>query len=517
MKRLARRPSAPVSMALGTLASRATGLLRTSVLAGLLGVGTVSDAYNAASAVPTMLLVLVTGGTLSAALVPLLSRAEDDTRLRQAVSTVFTALGLLAGAASLVLALAAPLVARLLTLGASGSADQTERLRLVTVLLVLFAPQVLLLALTAAASAVLTERGRLAELGWAPVGANVAFLLLLLAYPLARDDAGSAGAVPLPALLALGAASTGAAAVGCVLQLRALRDVLPTARELRRRPQRDVLRRLRATGGWTLIYAVSNQVGLVAVLSIGAGQPGAVSAYTWSFTVMQLPHALVAVTVLSATLPRLARAAGDPPAFQAQVRTTTTAVLLLLVPAAVAMALFADLAGSLLVGRGAGAGAGELLVGHGVRLFAVALVPFTVFQILTRTCYALDRPAWPAVVNVASNLVLVAGAVLAGDAGTPADLLTGLVLGYAASYVVGCLLLAALLRRRAGTPVELPLGPLAPVLAGALVGAAAVLFLRSALIGGWPATAAELLAYLVLAGAGVARRRSDLRLRVRTA
>lgn len=507
---LARSPA--LLMASGTLASRVTGLMRTAALAAVLGVGVVSDAYNAASVVPTMLLVLVTGGTLSSALVPLLGRHDDGAGRSRAVASVFAALGLLAGASAVGLALAAPLAARVLTLGALGTPGHEQRLRLVTILLVVLAPQVLLLALTAVASALLTAHGRLGRLGWAPVGANLVFLALIAAYPLAggRPDEPD---VPLLALLALGGASTAAAAAGCYLQLRALRDVLPRVALVLRRPDRAVLRDLRSTGSWTLLYAASNQVGLVIVLSVASAQAGAVSAYTWAFAVMQLPYALVAVSVLSATLPALARAAGDVPRFHDLVRGAATTVVLLLVPAAAAIALFAPLAAALLVGQGAGAGSGERLVAHAIGLFALTLVPFSTYQVLARSCYALDRPAWPALTNVGVNVVTILGAVVSAGAKGPAALLTGLVLSYGLSYAVGSVALLVLLAR-SGVSARIVQGrPVAVVVLGTAAAALLVAVLRRSLVGGWPQTAAELLGYALVAGSALLAVRSALRLR----
>lgn len=57
-------------MGIGTILSRVTGLLRTTTLAAALGVTSLADSFDTTSSIPTMLLVLVSGGTLSAVLVP---------------------------------------------------------------------------------------------------------------------------------------------------------------------------------------------------------------------------------------------------------------------------------------------------------------------------------------------------------------------------------------------------------------------------------------------------------------
>ena len=62
-------------MALGTLASRGTGFLRTLMLAFALGVGTVANAYNNANTLPNTVYDLMLGGILTSIVVPLLVNA----------------------------------------------------------------------------------------------------------------------------------------------------------------------------------------------------------------------------------------------------------------------------------------------------------------------------------------------------------------------------------------------------------------------------------------------------------
>ena len=62
-------------MALGTLASRGTGFLRTLVLAYALGVGEVANAYNNANTLPNTVYDLMLGGILTSVVVPLLVNA----------------------------------------------------------------------------------------------------------------------------------------------------------------------------------------------------------------------------------------------------------------------------------------------------------------------------------------------------------------------------------------------------------------------------------------------------------
>lgn len=438
-----------IGMAAGTLASRLTGLARTAAVAAVLGVTTLGDAFNAASIVPTMLLVLVTGGTLSAVLVPMFARAGDPVerrRLAEGTGALVLAVSLLAASLA---AVTAPGLARLFALRVDAGGDYTSFVTAAAVLLAVFAPQVAGYGVSVWASAVLNAEGRLTLAGFAPVLANLLTLAGVGGYVALADGEGR---VPALALAVLGAGNTFGVLLSAAVQYAGARRLLPGLRLRLRRPRRGdpVVRRVAALGRWTALYAGVNQLGLVAVtvLAAGVGGGGAVAAYQWAFTIMQMPYAVLAVSLLSALYPRLSRA--DGPRFAALSAEGLRVTLTLLVPAAVALGLLARPVSRVLLGYGAVSADGVDLIAVAVRAFAAALVPFTVFQLLTRSHYALADTRTPALVNIAVNAVNVVAAVVAvllpvGTAGQ----LAGLVAAYLLSYLTGCLLLGRALVRRA--------------------------------------------------------------------
>jgi putative peptidoglycan lipid II flippase len=469
-----RRAPQAVLMAGGTVLSRATGFLRTAALASVLGLTVTADAYNAAASVPTMLLVLVTGGTLSAALVPILATpatAEGRQRAAAAALLVVAAMG---GAGAVGLAGLSPLIADALSAAApvEQRADRAARLQL---LLLLVAPQVWLLGLLVATNGILTVAGRLGRVGATPVLNNVlAIVGVVLFATVAQDDR----APDRVALVVLGGSSTAALAVAVFTQLHACRALLPPLRRMRRSAEPDVFRRLLAVGRWSVLYVASNQVGLLAVLVVAGRATGAVSAYQWAFAIMQLPFAVLAVPVMSAALPRLTTARNDRRRAAAVLMATRALLLLCLVPASAGLLVFGDVAARLLLGGGEPTQVAELA--GAVRLFGLALVPFALFQLSTRLCYVVDKNAWPALANLAVNATLLTAAAAALTV-PRADVLEVLSLGYVLSYVVGAVTLAVVLSRSGEQ------GRLAPGLARPAVlvlsGAAAAAGLRSTLSG----------------------------------
>lgn len=433
-------------MAAGTSLSRATGLVRTMALAAALGVTALGDAYNIANTAPNMLFQLAAGGLLSSAVVPLLARQEDERRSSE-VASVLMGLVLAAGAtASLVLASLAPTLMRVLSAGARARSGYDDFVAVGTSWLRMFSPQVALYGVSVLSVGILQSRGRLGIAALAPVATNVVTIAAAGLFLLQ-----SAGEAPTPASVSgsavrvLGWGTTAGVAAMAAIQLRAARRAVPGLRA--RVAFRDpAIRELRRLGSWLFLYVAANQVGYVAVVALASSVEGGVSAYQWAFTLMQLPYAVIAVSVQSASYPAMARAAGGDGDLGAELARSARVTLAVLTPAAAGLALLAPAITNTVVGR---PGAG--LVAAALGGFAASLLPFSLFQLLTRACYARVDGRTPALVNVVVNVVNVAvdvAVVVAVD--RPGPRIAGLAVGHAVSYVVGCLVLSRKLSRAAG-------------------------------------------------------------------
>ncbi|MEZ5312975.1 MAG: lipid II flippase MurJ [Thermoanaerobaculia bacterium] len=110
-----RRGLGALAVASGILFSRVAGLVRTSVLASIFGVGAHADVWSAALRLPNLLQNLLGEQTLSAAFIPVYSRLLGAGRKEEAgrfAGAVFSLLAALAGGAALVgVLLARPIVA----------------------------------------------------------------------------------------------------------------------------------------------------------------------------------------------------------------------------------------------------------------------------------------------------------------------------------------------------------------------------------------------------------------------
>ena len=120
-------------MALGTLASRVTGLVRSVVLVYAIGVKGLGNSYNYANTLPNTVYNLAIGGILTSVIVPLLVSAARRSRDRGEAydQRMFTLVTIALGAITLIATVAAAPIATLYDPKATGTEHH---------LLVVFAP-----------------------------------------------------------------------------------------------------------------------------------------------------------------------------------------------------------------------------------------------------------------------------------------------------------------------------------------------------------------------------------------
>lgn len=437
-------------MALGTIASRATGFLRIVVIAAALGLGgpgnKLADTYAIASVFPHIIYELLLGGVLTSVIVPVLVKsARDDgdegTSFAQAllsmVASALTAMTVLA-------VVFAPLLLRLYSKATGAAFDlQVTFLRF-------FLPQIILYGVGAAIGAVLNTRGRFGAPMFAPVLNNlvvIATFAVFLVMP--GPDAPDVGTIS-PAQIAVLAVGT---TLGVVTMTVALLPAL-RATGFRWRWRFDWrhagLRTAARLAGWVFAYVAVNQVGYAVAVILAQRVSDRYTVYFNAFQLFQLPHAIVTVSVITALLPLMSRHAveGRLSALRDELSRGLRISLTLVVPAAVAYLVLARPIAVLLFAHGRSDRADAVLLGQVLMGFTVGLACFTAFQLQLRGFYAMRDTRTPALINVAVNAVMVAVDlvlynVLDGDAR-----LVGLAVGYATSYAAGIVISSAVLRRR---------------------------------------------------------------------
>lgn len=443
-------------MALGTIASRGTGVLRTIVIAAAVGsAGQLSDAYNIPNAAPNAVYDLLLGGILTSVVVPLLVKAvKDDARAGELYAQRLLTLVVIAlGACTVLTVLFAPVV-----VDVYGGFTGPQRTLAITFARY-FLPQIFFYGLSATIGAILNTRGRFAAPMWTPVLNNIVLIVtggLFIAVTTHKHlvilTSGQT------ALLGIGTTA------GVVVQTLALWPSL-RASGFRFRPRFDWRGSgLGAAGklaGWVLVYVVVNQIGFAVVTHLGraagtaarahnVGHGDTFSAYNYAYQLFQLPYAIVAVSVITALLPRMSAHAveGSISAVRSDLSTGLRTTAVAVVPATIGLIALAPQLSEIVFRHHSVSHADARYIGWVIVAFAIGLIPFCVFQLLLRAFYALHDTRTPALINLvatAANIALDIVLYVTLPTGWRAF---GLALGFSASYWIAAALTVRSLGRR---------------------------------------------------------------------
>ncbi|NPC98761.1 murein biosynthesis integral membrane protein MurJ [Nocardioides sp. zg-DK7169] len=447
-------------MAAGTVLSRASGFVRTALLAAALGAGLHADQFTIANTVPNALYILLAGGVFNAVMVPQLVRAmkHDPDGGVAYTNRILTLAGLFLALVTVLLVLAAPLVMDLYLSDQYSRPSLAEQRDSAIDLARYCLPQVFFYGMFVLVGQILNSRGRFGPMMWAPIANNLIAIAVLVAYLFsfgaatgAAEDAGYS--VDQELLIGLGST------LGIVVQFLILIPYLRST-GFRFRPRFDFrgtgLGHTLRLGMWTVLFVVVNQIAYTVVVNLassGAADGGTgYTVYSFAFLLVMVPHSVITVSLATAILPRLSRQAadGDLPALGRTLGGTLRTALAVMVPFAALLPLVAPELARILFGFGAsadsvGAYAPTLAVfGPGILLFTVHYLVLRGFYALEQTRTVFLNQCWVALTNIVVALV----AVRAVD---PEHTAPALAAAYAASYLVGSLLSYGVLRRRLGT------------------------------------------------------------------
>jgi putative peptidoglycan lipid II flippase len=385
------------------LVSRVLGSVRLIVIGATFGATADLDSFLAAFRIPDFIFQLVAAGALSSALIPIVAgllATDEEARAWRVASTVATLMLAVLLVLAVIVAIAAPVLVPVIT-GHFTPAQIERTIELTRVMLL----SPILLAGGALATSLLNARGRFAASAIAPIVYNVA---IILAAVFLAPRFGIVG-------LAVGVVIGAAGHLG--IQLLPLRQTgfrysLQVDVSDRDARQALLLMAPRAIG-----LAASQLTFLVATsVSTGLGV-GAVTAFTFAFSIFQLPIGVIGVPLGVVTLPALSRelALGQVERYLALIRQAIRLILFVMIP----------LTGLSIVARGEVV---KLLFGYGrmdetsiertattLLWLLLALTSESMIAILARAFYAgrdTRTPVLAAIVAVALNVslsILLAG------------------------------------------------------------------------------------------------------------
>ncbi len=445
MRRLAR---ATAVMSVGTVLSRATGLLRIFAIAAALGVvesGRLTDTYNLANTAPNIIYELVLGGVLTSVFVPVfvdLVEKEGRARAWEVASAIINVSIVVLTAIAALGLLAAPLIAKFYTLNVGGE-EALRQQQVMTFLLRLFIPQVIFYGLIALTGGLLNSHKRFGAPMYTPILNNLSVIAVFLAFHQAYG-AVSLESVSTTQLLVIGLGTTLGVVVNAVAQIPFLRGLGRYRMSFSiKHPSFGKLARLSV---FVLGYVVTNQIGYLVIQVLAAGNTGGYTAYIWAFTFFLLPHGLFAVSVITALLPAMSEHASNErwDSYREQLSIGMRATFLLILPAAIGYFILGEPIIRVLLEHGVMQRQSTELVANVLRFFVIGLVPFSLFQLFLRAFYALHDTKTPFLINCSSVALNTALNVpLYHFLGVK-----GLAIGHTTAYTFGALVQGRALSKR---------------------------------------------------------------------
>lgn len=446
-------------MAAGTIVSRVTGVGRDIAIVAAIGFGPLADAYTLGNTLPNTIYLLLVGGALGAVFVPQLVRhlKEDGDGGDAYANRLITLTGMVLLALSVVSVLLAPYIVDLYT-----PASYPERDGQVAVAFArFFLPQIFFYGLYTMLSQVLNSRNHFAMPMFAPIANNVIVISMALGF-LAYSGTSTSVATITPAQITwLGLGTT----LGVIVQSLILIPVLRRV-SFRYRPKFDFrgygLGKTAKLAGWTVAMVLANQIALLVTTRLATGanvlaaQEGTVAqgltTFDKAYLVFMLPNSVITISIVTAMLPRMSRAAaeGDLRGVSDQLADGARLVAALIVPAAAVLVAFGPTITTLVFNYGAGSGESSTYTGVVVSLFALGLLPFALFYMLIRGWYSLSDTRSPFVVTVVFSTLLVGFCLFFYQLAPTQFKVASLALGESVAYWISIMVAWAWLARRLG-------------------------------------------------------------------
>ncbi|WP_328612245.1 murein biosynthesis integral membrane protein MurJ [Amycolatopsis sp. NBC_00345] len=425
-------------MAIASLISRITGFLWKLLLVAAIGAGISNDSFNVANTMPNIIFELLMGGVLASVVVPLLVRSQDDEdggeAYTQRLLTVAVSL-LLIG--TVVAVIAAPAFTSLYV-DSSGKASP----QLTTAFAYLLLPEIFFYGVFALLSAVLNAKQIFGPTAWAPVVNNMVVIFTILVVwimPGQIDEAHPS--ITDPKVLTLGLGVT----AGIVAQAFML--IPPLLRSgFRPRWRWGIDRRMKEFGGlalWIVGYVAVSQVGYtITTRVLTRGTPGGVTAYSNAWLLFQLPYGVIGVSLLTAIMPRMSRAAadGDTKKLIGDLSYASRISTVMLVPISAVMTIVGSSIGVALFTFGKGSLESAERLGEALAISAFALLPYALVMLQMRVFYAMKDARTPTLIMIVMTLVKVPLLYLCPVVLSPDNIVLGVMMVNALTFVVGAVL-----------------------------------------------------------------------------
>jgi putative peptidoglycan lipid II flippase len=447
-------------MAIGTIASRVTGLIRNLLLVALLGTAILGDTYNVANTMPNILYNLLIGGALTAVFVPQIVRSLRDSDQGAAfISRLFTVTVTFLLLLTVIGIVFAPVIVNLYAPEFSNRPEFDITVTFMRYCL----PQIFFLGLFALLGQIANAKGKFGPMMWAPVINNLIAILLFAWFLVNRQDL-SLGNISQTDITWLGLGTT----AGYLAQaLSLLPVVIKSGVKLTLRfdwHNSQIIKSFRLAS-WSFLYAMISQVSYLVTVSIatsaavktqvlGDSTGVGFTPYSNAYLILILPHSIITVSVVTALLPRLSNYVIDKK--NDELTTSLVKAIRLIgiftVPAALMFLAFGQLVANTLYFGISNADANYL--GLTLSAFALGLIPVSINLVLLRGLNAFENLKSQVIGNFIMNLISIVLSYLVASWFEPKWVTVGLAGIFTIHYFIGAGISFYLIRRH---QVRLPL------------------------------------------------------------
>ncbi|MGA1679000.1 MAG: murein biosynthesis integral membrane protein MurJ, partial [Candidatus Nanopelagicales bacterium] len=334
-------------MAFGTIISRVTGVVRSAAIIAAIGFGPFADAYSIANSLPTIIYIVIIGGAINSIFVPQLVKHQksDPDEGKSFSDKLLTFAIIILLSLSAIAVLLAPLIIKVYS-----PENWTQENFEVSVLFARFLlPQIFFYGLFAVLQQVLNARGHFAIPMYAPIANNLVVTVTALLFLNVVANPPVAGLVSNSAIYLLAIGTTLGIAVQALVLIPVLKKVNYQFR-FNFAFKNSGLGLASKLAIWTFGYVIVNQLTYVLITRLAAGANVSQSdigftAYQNAYLIFMLPHSIIAVSLVTALLPRFSNLATEQSKNELvlEIKRSINTLLFLLLPIA---ALLASLAPS---------------------------------------------------------------------------------------------------------------------------------------------------------------------------
>ena len=440
-------------MAVGTLLSRITGLVRNLLLVAILGTAVLGDTYNVGNTMPNIIYNLIVGGALTAVFVPQIvrqSRAADGGSAY--ISRLFTFVSSLLLILTVLAILLAPIFVSFYAPTFNGKSYE-----LTLAFMRYCLPQIFFMGVFALLGQIANARSIFGPMMWAPILNNVVAISIFASF-LSSDL--TFDGITNEQVRWLGLGTT----LGVLVQALVLIPVLRRAK-ISLRPRFD----WRGSGlghsirlaGWTVLFVLISQIGYlitvnlatrasVKALAEGISYGVGYTPYSNAYLILLLPHSIVTISVVTAILPKLSSFVidNDLAKLREQLIKAIKLVGVVTIPSAALFLAFGSLISDVLF---FGISSNDArYIGYVLAAFALAAIPLSINFIAIRGLNAFENTR----AQVRANLIINGVAVVLSIIGffiLPTRWITvGLAAAFTISYWVGSIVTFLLLEKESG-------------------------------------------------------------------